>query len=390
MQPLPQPEVPQYISSLVPYVPGKPIEETQRELNLRRVIKLASNENPLGPSPKAVQAIKKALKTLHRYPDSSGFRLKQALATQLAAFGVRANSIVLGNGSNDVIDLLIRTFCVPGDAIVTSQAAFIAYRICAQIQGVKSIESPLTSDLRFDLGEMLRLVRKNPEVKMIFIANPNNPTGTYVTESELRDFLEGVAKIRSGNIPVIIDAAYTEFVTARDLPNPMKLREEFPNVVVLRTFSKAYGLGGLRVGYGIAEPAMVATLDKVRQPFNLNALALAGAEAALGDRAFVARSVKTVNQGMKFWERQLERLGIPFWKSQGNFILVDVARGLGRLGGEVYLDCLRKGVIFRPVANYGLHHALRISIGTAKENRVAAKVLGTVGASSVAGASFKR
>ena len=336
------------------------------------MVKLASNENPLGPSPKALVAIRKALKDLHRYPDSSGYRLKHSLASHL---GVEPQNVILGNGSNDVIDLLIRCYCVPGDAIATSHAAFVAYRVCAQVQGVKSLEAPLTSDLRFDLNEILKIVRKNSEVKMVFIANPNNPTGTYVNEKELREFLVGMTRIRGGNIPVVIDSAYTEFVTAKDLPDPLKLREEFPSIVVLRTFSKAYGLGGLRVGYGIARTEMVATMDKVRQPFNLNHLALAGAVAALGDRAFVARGIKNNRIGMKYWERELTRLKIPFWKSQGNFILVDVAKGLGRLGGEVYMDCLKLGVIFRPVANYGLHHCLRISIGTMAENRFAVKAL---------------
>lgn len=281
----------------------------------------------------------------------------------------------LGNGSNDVIDLLIRCFCIPGDAIVTSQAAFVAYKVCAQVQGVKSLEAPLTRDLRFDLGEMLRLVRKNSEVKMVFIANPNNPTGTYVTEKEMREFLTGMTKIRGGNIPVVIDHAYCEFVTAPDLPDPLDLRDEFSSVIALRTFSKVYGLGGLRVGYGVARREMVATMDKCRQPFNLNSLALAGAEAALKDRAFVARTLKNNREGMKYWEKELEKLEIPYWKSQGNFLLADVARGLGRLGGEVYMECLKLGVIFRPVANYGLHHALRISIGTPEENRFAVRAL---------------
>jgi histidinol-phosphate aminotransferase len=366
------PEVPLYIRNLVPYVPGKPIEETQRELNLRRVIKLASNENALGPSPRATQAIQRMLKDLHRYPDSSGYRLKQAIARHI---GVEPKSIVLGNGSNDVIDLLIRTYCVPGDAIVTSNAAFVAYRICAQIQGVQSLETPLTSDLRFDLPAMLKLVRKNAQVKMVFIANPNNPTGTYVSAGELTDFLEGMAKIRGGLIPVVIDSAYAEFVSAKDLPDPLTFRKDYPNVIVLRTFSKIYGLGGLRIGYGVTEPSMVSMLDKVRQPFNMNSLALAAGEAALGDQLFVKKTLKMVRVGMKFWEGELERMEIPYWKSQGNFLLVDVARGLGRLGGEVYMECLKQGVIFRPVANYGLHQALRITIGTASENRIAVKAL---------------
>lgn len=365
-------QVPEYIRSLVPYVPGKPIEETQREFKLKRVIKLASNENPLGPSPKALSAVRKVLKEQHRYPDSNAFYLKSALEKHLR---VDTRSILVGNGSNEIIDMLIRTFCVTGDAIVTSRAAFIAYRICAQIHGVRTLESELDPELRFDLNAMLELVRRDERARIVFIPNPNNPTGTWVNEKELRGFLKEVAQIRGGSVLVALDYAYWEYVTNREIPDPMKLQSEFPNVVVLRTFSKIYGMAGFRVGYGVATPEIISTLEKVRQPFNINAPALAAAEAALKDKAFVSKARKLNAQGLKFWEKELKKLGIPFWKSQGNFVLVDVQKGLGRTGVEVYQNCLRRGVIFRPVANYGLPGAMRISVGTPAENKAALKAL---------------
>lgn len=378
--------VPEYIRSLIPYLPGKPIEETQREFGIKRVIKLASNENPLGPSPKAIAAVRIALKDSHRYPDGAAFALKQALSSRLS---VTPQSLIVGNGSNEIIDFLIRTYCLAGDAIVTSQAAFVAYRICAQIHGVKTLESPLTADLRFDLDAMAELVRKNPNAKIVFVANPNNPTGTYMNTAEMRAFLKEIAAIRNGSVLVVLDYAYWEYVTAKDLPDPLELMREFKNVIVLRTFSKIYGLAGFRVGYGVASPEIISHLEKVRMPFNINSLGLIVAHAALSDRAFVTRARKINEQGMRFWEKELKRLGIPFWKSQGNFLLADVGKGLGKTGVEVYNGCLRRGVIFRPVANYGLPHALRISVGTPEENRIAVKALEAEYFSPVAGATKK-
>jgi histidinol-phosphate aminotransferase len=366
------PHVADYIKSLVPYVPGKPIEETQREYKIKKVIKLASNENPLGPSPKALRAIQNVLKDLHRYPDASAFGLKKTIAENLKT---APESLILGNGSNEVIDFLIRTFCTTGDAIATSQAAFLAYRICAQIHGVSTLEAPLTRDFRFDLPAILKLTSENPKVRMVFIANPNNPTGTYVNQAEMESFLNGLAKVRGGSVLAVLDYAYWEYVTASDLPDPMALQKKFPNVVILRTFSKIYGLAGLRLGYGVAAPELVAPMEKVRQPFNLNSLALVAGIAAMSDRTFVERARKLNIQGRKYWETQLDALKIPYWKSQGNFLLADVSRGLGMRGAEVYEACLRKGVIFRPVTNYGLPHALRISFGKPEENRISVKVL---------------
>lgn len=373
--------VPKYIESMVPYVPGKPIEETQREFNIKKVVKLASNENPLGPSPKAILAARKALKETHRYPDGSAYSLKQILASQL---DVAPSQIIVGQGSNEIIDLLIRTYCQPGDAIITSQAAFVAYRLCAQISGVRTLEAPLTSDLRFDLPAMLKLLKGDDRARLLFVANPNNPTGTYVTTDELRSFLRGVRDVRDGEALVVLDYAYWEYVTARDLPDAIDLLREFPEVVVLRTFSKIHGLAGFRIGYGVATESVIREVEKVRQPFNINSLGLAAAEAALQDEAFVARSRKMNRQGMEFWEKALKKLSIPFWKSQGNFLLADVQEGLGESGPEVYQACLRKGVIFRPVANYGMSHALRISVGLPSENAFAARVLRELYAGKIA------
>jgi histidinol-phosphate aminotransferase len=365
-------QVPDYIKKLTPYVPGKPIEETRREYGLKKVIKLASNENPLGASSKAQKAVERAISELHRYPDSSGFYLKEALAKRL---GVSTSKLILGNGSNEVIDQLIRTYCVPGDSIVTSKASFLAYKICAQIHGVKSHEVELNSELKFDVDEMISTVRKDVRARLVFVANPNNPTGTYLNAIELKKLLRGVASIRNGSVLLALDYAYWEYVTAKDLPDPHQFLDEYPNLVILRTFSKIYGLAGLRVGYGISSAEVITHLEKVRQPFNMNSLALAGAEASLNDSAFVRKACLNNQKGLRFWEETFIRNSVPFWRSQGNFILADVQTGLGKPGVEIYKDCLKKGVIFRPVANYGLERALRISIGTAEENEYAARIL---------------
>lgn len=366
------PEIASYIASLRPYVPGKPIEETQAQYHLKKVIKLASNENPLGPSPKAMAAIRARLKELHRYPDAAGAKLKAVLSKK---FKVPVDEIILGNGSNDIIEYLIRAYCVPGDAIVTSKAAFIAYSISAQIQGVRTLEAPLLPGMRFDLKAMLELVRKDARAKIVFLPNPNNPTGTYVPETELREFLNAIAQIRGGRVIVALDDAYGEYVTAKDFPDGLKIYREFTNVVLMRTFSKVYGLGGLRVGYGLARPAVIQVLDRVRQPFHVSELALVGAAAALGDVAFVRRSQLVNRAGLKQWSAALNRLDIPFVPTQGNFLLIDVEAGLGLSGVDVATRALEMGMIFRPVANYGLHGHLRVSVGTAAENARAIRLL---------------
>ncbi len=364
--------VPDYIRSLVPYLPGKPIEETKRELKLKKVIKLASNENPLGPSPKAVRAMRDNLKDLHRYPDGSGYQLKRAISELLS---VGSQNLILGNGSNEVIDFLIRTFCGAGDAIVTHKAAFVAYKISAQIHGVATLEGQIDAGLNCDLNEMLELVRRNEKVKFVFLANPNNPTGIYIKQSELKHFLAEVFKIREGSVIVALDDAYGEYVTARDYKCPVHLLPQYPNLIVLKTFSKIYGLAGARAGYGVASPELIAHLEKVRQPFNLNSLAQVAAEAALSDHGFVKRSRATNQAGMAFWEKSLKNASIPYWKSQGNFLLINARGGFGESGLETYQRCLTGGVIFRPVHNHGLPDALRITIASGPENRMAAQVL---------------
>lgn len=365
-------EIPSHIQTLSPYVPGKPIEETQREFKLKKVIKLASNENPLGPSPKALAALKASVRGSHLYPDASAYRLKRRISRM---YKVPPESILVSNGSNEAIDLLIRTVCVPGDQIVTSEAAFVAYEVCAQAHGTQTLKARLDSEMRFDLQAMARLVRENARVKVVFIPNPNNPTGTYNTEKELNAFMEEIRAIRGGSVIVALDYAYWEYVTAKDLPNPMEYVRSSERVVVLQTFSKAYGLAGLRVGYLIGHPELVGYMNRIRMPFNVGSGALAAAEAALDDRAFVKRARAINREGMKLWEKTLRRWNVPFLPSQGNFLLVNVQRGFGKSGVEVFQAALRKGVIFRPVANYGLHDYLRISVGTQAENRLAIRVL---------------
>ncbi len=369
--------IPDYIQSLAPYVPGKPIEETQREFKLKKVVKLASNENPLGCGSLAREAIKRSIKDIHRYPDASAFALKRAIQRVHRIENDPRFGVLVGNGSNELIELFIRTLCVPGDAIATTQGAFIAYKISAQAQGVRTVESPLPLDtLVMDLGALLEKVRAEPRVRAVFLPNPNNPTGTYVPAVPVRNFISQVIRLHGGDIQVILDDAYAEYVTAKDAPRAEDLVREFPDhVSMMRTFSKVHGLGGLRIGYAIGPEKLFSFVNRIRMPFNVSSTALGAAEAALKDVSHVKASLKVNREGMKFWEKALKQLGIPFFPSQGNFILADVWKGMGKTGGEVFQECLRQGVIFRPVTNYGMPHFLRISIGTESENRFALKAL---------------
>lgn len=372
---------PEYIQKLSPYVPGKPIEETQREYGLKRVIKLASNENPLGPSPKAVRVLKAAEKSLNLYPDATAYHLKNALAkhlnegTHARPNKVATNQITVGNGSNELIDLLIRSFSEPGDQMVTSDKAFIAYRICAQVHGVETLAAPLTEDYRFDLKAIADLARKNERVKFIFLANPNNPTGTHNTATEVRALCDALKTIRGGSVMLVLDYAYWEYVTAKDLPDAMKVREWYPNSVMLRTFSKIYGIAGLRVGYGVGPVDVMSVIEKTRMPFNLNSLAMEAAIAALTDTAFTKKAKALNVQGMKLWDQALKDMNVPHLPSQGNFLLCDTHAGFGKTGFEVFQNCLRRGVIFRPVSNYGFLDSVRVSIGTMEENKIAIQAI---------------
>ncbi len=350
-----KPSVPPHIETLVPYPPGKPIEELERELGVTNSIKLASNENPLGPSPRAVAAMRDALEKMHRYPDGSNFYLREKLAKK---FGKPADWFLLGNGSNEIIELLLRTYLREGDEVLTSRSAFAVYAIIAQAIGGKTVEVPL-KDMRFDLDAMAAAL--NERTRVVFLTNPNNPTGTYNTRDELTAFLDKVPT----DVVVALDEAYFEFIDEDDYPDGLALLDRYPNLIVFRTFSKIYGLAGLRIGYAVAHPQLLDFMHRVRQPFNVNAVAQAGALAALDDDEFVLRSRENNNQGLRYLYGQLDRLGLSYVRSPANFFLVK-----GPVPGrEVYEALLREGVIVRPVANYGLPEYFRVNVGTPEENR---------------------
>jgi histidinol-phosphate aminotransferase len=342
------------VRALEPYVPGKPVEELQRELGLRDVIKLASNENPLGASPRALAAAREALSSIHWYPDGSGYRLKQALARKL---GVNMEQIALGNGSNDVLELVARSFAGPGTDVVFSEHAFAVYLLATQAVGAAPVVVP-AKDWGNDLDRMLAAV--GPKTRLVFIANPNNPTGTWLRRAELKDFLERLP----GNVIAVVDEAYFEYVTEPDYPNSLEWLGRYPNLVVTRTFSKIYGLAGLRIGYGVAHPQIVDLMNRVRQPFNVNSLALAAAEAALEDQAHVTRSVAINSAGLLQITNKFKELQLSFIPSAGNFVCFEV----GPEAAEVYQKLLQQGVIVRPVANYGMPNHLRVTIGREAEN----------------------
>ncbi|MGH8677549.1 MAG: histidinol-phosphate transaminase [Burkholderiales bacterium] len=347
--------VPSYVRAIAPYQPGKPISELARELGLdeANIVKLASNENPLGASPRALQAMRPALDDVGRYPDGNGFELKQALAKR---FGITQDSIVLGNGSNDVLELAARAFLAPGASAVFSRHAFAVYGLATQASGATSIEVPARS-FGHDLEAMARAVRD--DTRVVFIANPNNPTGTWVAPEVVRKFLEKL----SGDILVVLDEAYNEYLPAVQLADSVSWLHRYPNLLVSRTFSKAYGLAGLRVGYGLAHPQVADLMNRVRQPFNVSSVAQAAAVAALGDAGFVERSFELNRAGMQQLVAGFKRLGLSWIESHANFVCLGVANA-----AHVYQHLLRKGVIVRPVGSYSLPEHLRVSIGLETEN----------------------
>jgi histidinol-phosphate aminotransferase len=346
---------PSYIRAIAPYQPGKPISELARELNLEEasIIKLASNENPLGVSPRAQEAIKAVLADLGRYPDGNGFELKQALCKR---YGVAADQIVLGNGSNDVLDLAARAFLTPEDEAIYSQHAFAVYPLAIQAIGAKGIEVP-ARDYGHDLDAMAKAV--TGKTRIVFIANPNNPTGTCIAADALERFI--------GKLPdhvlVVLDEAYNEYLPREVRVETVAWLAKHPNLVISRTFSKVYGLAGLRVGYSLANPAVADLMNRVREPFNVNSVALAAAAAALGDEAFVKRSHDLNLAGMKQITDGLTALGLAYIPSYGNFVTFEV-----KDAGGVFQRLLRAGVIVRPIASYGMPHHLRVSIGLESEN----------------------
>lgn len=344
----------EFISSVKPYEPGKPIKEVERELGLRRVIKLASNENPLGPSRKALRAMRHALAEVHLYPESSCHYLTKRLSQQL---GVPENQLIMGNGSNEIIELLARGFVSQGDEVISSEISFLVYPILTQVCGAKFIEVPMI-DYRYDLSAIARAI--TDRTKIIFIANPNNPTGTYVTKAEVDDFLARVPD----HVLVVFDEAYVDFVDAPDFPRMLEYLKTRKNVVILRTFSKAFGLAGVRVGYGVASPEVTGYLHKIRQPFNVNSIAQAGAAAALDDSFFLWRTRLLVKSGRKYLYRIFHKLGLKALPSQANFVLVDT----GRDADEVFKALLKQGLIVRSMKAYKLPTWIRITVGRRSQN----------------------
>lgn len=351
------------VQKLKPYLPGKPIEELQREYGLTQVIKLASNENPLGPSPLAIEAVRKQLIEQSRYPDGNGFILKQALAAHLSVeHPVNQNQITLGNGSNDVLELLARAFVTDAHEVIFSQHAFAVYPIVTQAINAKAVVTQ-AKDWGHDLVAMSQAV--NRKTRLIFIANPNNPTGTWLTKEPLEAFIADLPS----HVIVVVDEAYFEYardarMQIADYPDSLQWIKSYPNLVVTRTFSKAYGLAGLRVGYCVSDPDIAELLNRVRQPFNVNGLALAAATVALGDKIHLDKTVQTNCNGLVQLTEGFKSLGLDYIPSAGNFVCVDV----GKSAGSVYDELLQKGVIVRPVGNYAMPNHLRVSVGLESEN----------------------
>ncbi len=348
------------ILNITPYIAGKPIEEIKRQLGLKEIIKLASNENPLGPSPKAMEAIKKNLSGANRYPDSQGYYLKKKVARYL---NVKPANIVLGNGSDELIDIIIKTFVEDDENIITADITFLEYEIISKVNGRCIIPVPLRY-FKYDLEAIKKKIDKN--TKLIFIANPNNPTGTYVTQYEFEDFMRDLP----GNVLLVLDEAYDTFIDVDDFPAGLNYINN-KNVIVLKTFSKAYGLAGLRIGYAVANAELVSCMEKVRQPFNVNMLAQVAATAALDDKKFLRKTRKTILAGRDYLYDALSKLGIAYVPTVANFILIDV----GRDGVSVFRDMLKYGVIVRDMDQYGLKNFIRVTIGTKKENERFIKVL---------------
>lgn len=342
------------VRGLEPYQPGKPIDELEREYGVRNVIKLASNENPLGPSPLAMEAARAVLKDIARYPDGNGFALKQRLAEK---HGVTIPQITLGNGSSDLLEFSTRAFVTPENEVIFSAHAFAIYPIATRAVGATAVMTK-AKQWGHDLAAMQLAI--TPRTRLIFIANPNNPTGTWLKSGELEAFIRAVPP----HVLVVLDEAYFEYVNEPDYPDTMAWVARFPNLIVTRTFSKAFGLAGLRVGYGVSSTAVADMLNRVRQPFNVNSVALAAAATALQDMAHVERTVTLNRQGMRDLTNAFDRLGLKFIPSVGNFVCVD----LGRPAAAAYEALLREGVIVRPVANYGMPNHLRVTIGSASEN----------------------
>jgi histidinol-phosphate aminotransferase len=347
--------VPEYIATLAAYPPGKPLEELERELGITDSIKLASNENPLGPSPLAMQAVVGQIGKLHRYPDASVYYLKQRLSCQL---DLLPEQLICGNGSDEILELLVRAFLLPGQEIISASPSFLMYGLLTQ--GAGGVFRPVAlKDFRVDLPAVLEAINAN--TKIIIINNPNNPTGTVIYRREWEDFLAALPP----QVLVVVDEAYIEFVDDPEVPHSLTYIGENRSLIGLRTFSKAYGLAGLRIGYGYGPSTLIGYLDRLRSPFNVNSLAQAAALAALDDHEFLAQTRQLVKEGLTFLCSELDRLGIAYVPTQANFLLIHVARN----SREVYEQMLREGVIIRAMTSYQLPEYIRINAGLPAENQ---------------------
>jgi histidinol-phosphate aminotransferase len=352
------------ILSIKPYPPGKPVEEVEREYGIKGSIKLASNENPLGPSPKAVAAILKAVVGLHRYPDSGGYYLTEKLSEKL---GVRPDQIVLGNGSDDVIGMLARVYLKPGDTAVMTTPSFLMYEIFVRTVGADPVMVPL-NNLAVDLSAMAAAVTE--KTRMVFITNPNNPTGMHITVAQFEAFMAHLPP----HVVVVLDEAYIEFASDPACLDGLKLVSDDRPIAVMRTFSKAYGLAGLRIGYGVMPMEMAGMLHRVRQPFNTNSLAQAAAAAALDDETFLFETKQLIQTELKFLQAALTKMGVCWFPTQANFFLIDVKQN----AGDVFEALLRQGVIVRSMVSYGYPEYIRVTVGTRAENARFLEALGRV------------
>jgi histidinol-phosphate aminotransferase len=356
---------PKWVADLRPYEPGKPVEELEREMGITGAVKLASNENPRGPSPKAMEAMKQAVANSHVYPDAGTHCLRQRLADRL---GVAMDEILIGNGSNELLTLLVRAFATSSDHAVVSEASFIAYRVVLGSAGVPVTYVPVKEHFEQDLVAMAAACTES--TRILFLANPNNPTGTYCRTEDVEAFLEAVPP----HVLVVIDEAYSEYVQADDCPDAISLRGLRENLVITRTFSKAYGLAGIRVGYAVAPPYVVELVNRIREPFNVSHLAQVAAMAALDDQEFVEASVALNHQEKALLGESLDGLGLCWIPSEGNFLLVESPIG----GKALYEKLLVQGIIIRPLLPYGLKNHVRITVGLPAENKRLMEALSTV------------
>ncbi|MBJ23027.1 MAG: histidinol-phosphate transaminase [bacterium] len=351
-----------HIRDLDPYVPGKPMEELERELGISNSIKLASNENPLGPSPKAVEAMRAAAGEVHRYPDGASFALRTKLSDRL---GVAENQLVFGTGGDEILELIAKTLIGPGDEVVYAWPSFAMYPIVVKGMGAEGVQVPLTDDFVHDLDAMAAAV--TPKTRVVMICNPNNPSGTSVGADAFDRFVSEL----SDDIVLVVDEAYFEFARRDDLPDVIAWMERRPGTLALRTFSKIYGLAGIRIGYGICDSELASYLERARHPFNVNRLAEVAAVAALDDEEHVRRTIEMNSTGIDYLRSELEKLGIESWPSEANFILA-------RTGSEVFDALLARGIIVRPMKGFGLTEHVRISVGLPEDNERLIKALGEI------------